>query len=86
MPASRWLPRAVVPLLLAVLSPARLAAAPTPPGIPTASRSRAGDGSAVVQWVAPDDDGGATISGYTVTALSGRRDRGRCPGWRGRRP
>ena len=24
-----------------------------------------------MQWVAPDDDGGATISGYTVTALPG---------------
>ena len=69
MPASRWFPRAVVPLLLAALFlPA--AAAPTPPGIPTSIAVTAGDGSAVVQWVAPDD-GGATISGYTVTALPG---------------
>jgi len=69
MPASRWFPRAVVPLLLAVLFlPA--AAVPTPPGIPTSVAVTAGDASAVVQWVAPDD-GGATISGYTVTALPG---------------
>ena len=42
-----------------------------PPGIPPSVAVSAGDGSAVVQWVAPDDDGGATISGYTVTALPG---------------
>ena len=70
MPASRWSPRAVVPLLLAVLLlPA--AAVLRPPGIPRSVAVTAGDGSAVVQWVAPDDDGGATISGYTVTALPG---------------
>jgi hypothetical protein len=70
MPASRWFPRAVVPLLLAVLLlPA--AAALRPPGITRSVTVTAGDGSAVVEWVAPDDDGGATISGYTVTALPG---------------
>ena len=69
MPASRWSPRAVVPLLLAVLFLCGFTAAPAPPGIPTGVTVSAGDGSAVVQWVEPDDDGGATISGYTVTAL-----------------
>ena len=70
MPASRWFPRAVVPLLLAVLLlPA--AAVLRPPGIPRGVTVTAGDGSAVVRWAAPDDDGGATISGYTIAALSG---------------
>jgi hypothetical protein len=70
MPASRWSPRMAVVLLLALVF-CSAAASPTPPGIPTSVAVSAGDGSAVVQWVAPDDDGGATINGYTVTALPG---------------
>lgn len=86
MPASRWLPRTVVLLaaglvaavgLVGLSSGAALAtetdtAAPqTPPGIPSSLSVTPGDGNAVVTWVAPADDGGDTISGYTVTASPG---------------
>jgi hypothetical protein len=70
MPASRWFPRAVVLPLLAVLLLCGFAAPPAPPGIPTGVTVTAGDASVVVGWVAPND-GGATISGYTVTATPG---------------
>jgi hypothetical protein len=69
MRASRWWFR-LLSLLLGAFLCTGAAAAPAPPGIPTSVAVTAGDGSAVVQWVAPDD-GGATISGYTVTALPG---------------
>src|SRR3954451_10653785 len=60
----------VLGLLVAVLLPG-LAVAHAQPGIPQSVAVTAGDGSAVVQWIAPDDDGGETISSYTVTALPG---------------
>jgi hypothetical protein len=72
MSASRTLIRMVISLLLgacvAILIPG-VAVAQAQPGIPQSVAVTAGDGSAVVQWVAPDDDGGATISGYTVVAI-----------------
>lgn len=75
MPATRLSPlrRAVVVVavaLAALLAPGGTAAAVAPPGIPYSVSITAGDGSAVVSWAAPGD-GGATISGYTVTAAPG---------------
>jgi hypothetical protein len=46
------------------------AVAQSAPGIPASVAVTARDGSAEVSWVAPDD-GGDTISGYTVTANPG---------------
>ncbi len=43
------------------------------PGAPTISLVTAGDGSAVVNFTAPADDGGATISSYTATSSPGNR-------------
>jgi len=42
--------------------------APQSPGSPTGATAVAGQGSGVVSWVAPVSDGGAPITGYTVTA------------------
>ena len=42
-------------------------ALPTAPGPPSNVVAAAGDGSAAVSWLAPVKDGGAAISGYTVT-------------------
>ena len=71
MPATRWLVRALLVLAVGLLATPGVAVAQAPPGIPQSVAVTAGDGSVVVQWVAPDDDGGATISGYLVTALPG---------------
>ena len=43
----------------------------TVPGAPTAVGATPGNGTALVTWTAPTDDGGAPISGYTVTASPG---------------
>ena len=43
--------------------------APTVPDAPTVvTATSGGNGSSTVSWVAPDNDGGKSISGYTVTA------------------
>ena len=42
-------------------------ALPTAPGPPSSVVAAAGDGSAAVSWLPPVKDGGAAISGYTVT-------------------
>jgi len=47
--------------------------APTVPGAPVIGSVTAGDGSAVVNFTAPADDGGATISSYTATSSPGSR-------------
>lgn len=44
------------------------AAAPVAPGTPTATAGVAGSGTATVSFTAPSSDGGASITGYTVTA------------------
>ena len=41
------------------------------PSAPTAVAARAGNGSALVSWTAPSDDGGAIVSRYTATAAPG---------------
>jgi len=69
--AARQLISMVLLLVVGVLAVPGVAVAETPPGIPSSVAVTAGDGSAVVSWNAPYDDGGATISGYTVTALPG---------------
>lgn len=69
MPPSRLPFRMVVVPLLALLLVCGFTTAPAPPGIPTGVSVTAGDTEVVVKWVAPVDDGGATISGYTLTAL-----------------
>jgi alpha-tubulin suppressor-like RCC1 family protein/serine protease inhibitor ecotin len=40
----------------------------TVPGKPTGATATAGNGSALVYWTAPVDNGGSTITGYTVTS------------------
>jgi Fibronectin type III domain len=45
----------------------------TAPGAPTAVAATAGDSSAAVSWDAPTSNGGAPITGYTVTAAPGGR-------------
>jgi hypothetical protein len=75
MPGTRWCLGALLALVLAVL-PVPAVAEPSaalgaPPGIPTSVSVTPGAGSAVVSWVAPADEGGSTVSGYTVTAQPG---------------
>ncbi|MEO8518683.1 MAG: fibronectin type III domain-containing protein [Dermatophilaceae bacterium] len=41
------------------------------PGAPTIGTATAGDAAATVTWTPPTSDGGAPITGYTVTALDG---------------
>jgi Zn-dependent metalloprotease len=43
------------------------------PGTPTGVSATAGDAQAVVLWAAPASNGGAAITGYTVTAAPGGR-------------
>ena len=43
------------------------------PGAPTAVSATAGDGQATVSWNAPGSNGGAAISGYTVTSAPGAK-------------
>jgi fibronectin type III domain protein len=43
----------------------------TVPGPPTAITVSAGDSQASLKWVPPSTDGGASISGYTITAVTG---------------
>ena len=43
------------------------------PGAPTAVSATAGDGQATVSWNAPVSNGGAAISGYTVTSAPGAK-------------
>src|SRR4051794_41769018 len=85
MPGGRWCVGVILVLGLAAgLMPAAGAvaaaqprtgapssAAPAPPGIPSSIAVAPGDGSAGVSWVAPAADGGAPVSGYTVTAQPG---------------
>lgn len=71
MPTTRWLLGVVVLLLAGALLLPGVAAAQGAPGIPTSVAVTAGDGVADVSWVAAADDGGATISGYTVTTSPG---------------
>lgn len=40
----------------------------TPPSSPVAVKAVGGNGDAEVTWAAPSDDGGTSITGYTVTA------------------
>ena len=43
----------------------------TPPGAPTAGQATPGDGSATFEWTAPAKNGGASITGYVITADPG---------------
>ena len=45
--------------------------APTVPGAPTGVTATAGNGSATVNWTAPSNNGGSTITKYTVTPFIG---------------
>ncbi len=44
---------------------------PVAPDAPSSVVAAAGDGAATMSWLAPDDPGGAAISGYTVTGTPG---------------
>jgi hypothetical protein len=44
---------------------------PTVPGAPTAVTATAGNAQASVSWTAPSSNGGASITGYTVTSSPG---------------
>ena len=54
-----------------LLISAGVAVGQAPPGIPSSVAVTPGDASAEVTWVAPTDDGGDTISSYTVTVDPG---------------
>jgi hypothetical protein len=69
MPATRWLLCTLLVLAVGLLAAPGVALAQAPPGIPRSVAVTPGDASAVVRWSAPDDDGGATVSGYTVTSI-----------------
>src|SRR5204863_967542 len=56
-----------VPSVASMLGMSRSLTAPSTPSAPTAT---AGDGQATVSWTAPDD-GGSTITKYTVTPYVG---------------
>ncbi|NMO13307.1 hypothetical protein HPC49_15380 [Pyxidicoccus fallax] len=43
----------------------------TVPGAPTQVRATAGNRSALVEWSAPDDNGGSDVTGYTLTVEAG---------------
>jgi hypothetical protein len=45
--------------------------APGPPAAPTGVAAEAGDGRTVVRWTRPTGDGGASITGYRITASPG---------------
>src|SRR6185369_1429765 len=44
---------------------------PSVPGAPTGVTATAGNGSATVNWTAPSNNGGSTITKYTVTPFIG---------------
>lgn len=46
-------------------------AAPTSPAVPTGLAATAGNGTALVTWIAPTDVGSAAITGYSVQASAG---------------
>jgi hypothetical protein len=46
-------------------------ASPAVPGAPTSVTADGGSGSAVISWIAPNANGSATITSYTVTASPG---------------
>ncbi|MBC7724790.1 MAG: fibronectin type III domain-containing protein [Burkholderiaceae bacterium] len=46
------------------------AAAATKPGVPTSVTAVAGNGTATVRWTAPASNGGADITGYTISSGS----------------
>src|SRR4051794_40641692 len=71
MPATRWLLCMLLVLALSLVAAPGVALAQAPPGIPRSVAVTPGDASAVVRWSAPDHDGGATVSGYTVTSIPG---------------
>jgi len=45
----------------------------TVPKAPTAVVATPGNGAAVVKWIAPINDGGSPITGYTVTSSPGSK-------------
>jgi hypothetical protein len=52
-------------------SPSSAVTPNTLPGAPTAVTATAGNGSATVNWTAPSNNGGSTITSYTVTPFIG---------------
>ena len=52
-------------------SPSNAVTPNTLPGAPTAVTATAGNGSATVNWTAPSNNGGSTITKYTVTPFIG---------------
>jgi len=69
----RWLLSTLAAVVIAVAAtcvavPAAYAAI-TVPGVPSGVKATPGNGSTLVKWTAPTDNGGSAVTGYTAKAV-----------------